>query len=107
MLVSGPPGTGKTIVLTHLLEKLKEYGLNDVDLAGEDEKELISDTYERINVLNVNAAYCESLSPILLEVIKLINNKIPASVSEYKTNSKVLVDKLRQIILTKRPKNLK
>jgi len=55
----------------------------------------------------MNAAYCENLSPILLEVIKVVNERIPLSVAEYKNNSKLLVDKLKQILLAKKPKKLK
>lgn len=102
MLVSGNPGTGKSIVLTHLLKKLEEEGL---PFAGEvdtvDGPKWVNENRE-VTILNMNANNSESLNPIVLEIIRAINEKVPLSVADYKNNSKMLIDKLKQLIMSKR-----
>jgi len=98
LLVSGPPGTGKTIVLKSLLQRLKNHGLEGLEeLNGDLEVENIGSN--DVNIVNVNASYSETLSPIALEMIKAINGTIPLSVAEYKNNAKSLIDKMKQILL--------
>ena len=107
LLVSGPPGTGKTTVLTHILRKLEVDGLETVQQAEFMEDETESVNYQRdVSVIKVNGAECEGLSSMLLEVIKAINEKIPLSVGEYMTNPKVLIDKVKQILLSKKTEKL-
>jgi len=98
LLVSGPPGTGKTIVLKNLLQRLKNNGLEGLEQRNGD-LEIENSGSNEVNIVNVNASYSETLSPIVLEMIKAVNGTIPLSVADYKNNAKTLIDKLKQIML--------
>jgi len=98
LLVSGPPGTGKTIVLKNMLQRLKNNGLEGLEQRNGD-LEIENSGSNEVNIVNVNASYSETLSPIVLEMIKAVNGTIPLSVADYKNNAKTLIDKLKQIML--------
>jgi len=95
------PGVGKTVVLKNLLRKLKENGIEELSQIDRD-SESEQNTPSEVNVVSVNASYSETLSPIVLEIIKAVNGTLPLSVDDYKNNAKTLIDKLKQMLLVNR-----